>query len=69
MAKHKPTSTPPPSVLRPEVAAVYQVRPGLPAKFACAEFGLVNLSEVSLAKAGQLAGKGYLKKLDQPDRP
>lgn len=55
------------SALRPEVAAVYAVRDGLQSVFACAEFGRVDLSDVDLQYAEQLAEKGYLKKLDQPD--
>jgi hypothetical protein len=51
------------SALPENVAAIYTVRDGLGNVFACAEFGTVNLSEVTLAFALQLEEKGYLKKL------
>ena len=58
-----------PSALRPEVAAAYTVRKGLTNVFACAEFGRVDLSEVTLPFAEQLSARGYLiqKKLHQAD--
>lgn len=51
------------SALPENVAALYAVRDGLGNVFACAEFGTVNLSEVTLPFAVQLEEKGYLKKL------
>lgn len=55
--------------LRPEVAEMYAVRKGLQRIFACSEFGMVDLSQVDLMFAAQLAEHGYLieKKLHQAD--
>lgn len=55
------------SRLREDVAAVYAVRKGLQSVFACSEFGRVDLSQVDMQFAAQLAQYGYLKKLDQTD--
>lgn len=55
------------TVLQPEVAAQYEPAEGTQPLFACAEFGRVDLSQVDLQYAAQLAEKGYLKKLNQTD--
>lgn len=60
----KPKST---ITLRPEVAALFVPREDLLQVFACAEFGRVDLAEVNLQLAEQMAEKGYLKKLHQAD--
>jgi len=52
----------PVSVLKPEVAAVFEVPEGRLSKFVCAEFGEVDLTAIGLEFAERLAEKGYLIK-------
>jgi hypothetical protein len=44
------------------VAELYDVAPGVMQKFSCAEHGLIDLAEIDLQKAEQLAVTGYLIK-------
>lgn len=67
MARQQPVPEKKVTVLQPEVAAQYEPAEGTHAVFACAEFGRVELSQVDLQYAAQLAEKGYLKKLDKTD--
>lgn len=48
------------SVLQPEVAAQFEVPEGALQIFVSASFGRVDLSEIDLQLAAQLADKGYL---------
>lgn len=50
-------------VLKPEVAAEYELAEGTVMIFADNEFDLVDLSQINLELAHRLAAKGYLKKL------
>jgi len=49
-------------ILPEDVAAKYQIADGKMAKFYCAQFGLVDLTKISLERAAQLADAGYLVK-------
>jgi hypothetical protein len=60
MAKAKADT--PESILKPDVAAVYDVPEGRLPQFVCAEFGEVDLTAIGLEFAGRLAEKGFLIK-------
>jgi hypothetical protein len=57
--KQKPSG----SFLPEAVAAKYEPVEGVLQHFVCAEFGRVDLTQIDLQLAEQLAEKGYLKKL------
>ncbi|HTF19357.1 MAG TPA: hypothetical protein VK658_14855 [Chryseolinea sp.] len=48
--------------LSPEVSELYEVPEGVLTVFACAEFGLVDLTRINMQTAEQLEQLGYLRK-------
>lgn len=49
-----------PLALKPEVAAVYTVAPGVVSKFFDTVLGMTDLSTIDLAQAHHVAARGYL---------